>query len=130
MSSATKIIRIACLVVAFVWLPLVTTPVSAAQQQSGLLFAKAPAEIILEEKTMEPAEIKVEKEAAERAEKAAADEKARRRYEKRKVKVEQLDLPEDTSPVLTVKQLQFSGNLLISTEKLLENMPVVYNASE
>jgi len=129
MNSTTKTIRIACFVVVFVLLALVTRISAAAQQQSQILVAKAPAEIILEEKIMEPAEIKREKEAAERAQQAA-DEKAKLKYEKKKAKVEQLELPEDTSPQLTVRQLQFSGNLLISTEELLENMPVVYNASD
>jgi len=38
-------------------------------------------------------------------------------------------LPEDTTPVLTVKTVRISGNSLISTGTLLEKMPLIYNAS-
>ncbi len=38
-------------------------------------------------------------------------------------------LPEDTSPRLMVRELLISGNIRISTEELLERMPLVYNAS-
>jgi hemolysin activation/secretion protein len=39
-------------------------------------------------------------------------------------------LPEDTTPRLVARELRISGNTLISTEVLLENMPAVYNASD
>ena len=39
-------------------------------------------------------------------------------------------LPEDTSPRLMVRELLISGNIRISTEELLEGMPLVYNASD
>ena len=42
---------------------------------------------------------------------------------------EELNLPIDTSPRLTVKELRISGNTLISTDELLQYMPAVYNAS-
>ncbi len=41
-----------------------------------------------------------------------------------------LDLREDTSPVLTVREIRISGNTLVSTEELLRKMPLVYNASD
>ena len=44
--------------------------------------------------------------------------------------IEQLTLPEDTSPRLMARELLISGNMRISTEKLLEDMPLVYNASD
>ena len=43
--------------------------------------------------------------------------------------VEELNLPEDTSPRLVARDLLISGNTLISTEKLLAGMPAIYNAS-
>lgn len=43
--------------------------------------------------------------------------------------IEQLNLPEDTSPRLIARDIRISGNTLISTEKLLADMPAVYNAS-
>ena len=48
---------------------------------------------------------------------------------KREMQIEQLSLPEDTSPRLMVRELLISGNTLISTEELLRRMPLVYNAS-
>ena len=49
---------------------------------------------------------------------------------KREMQIEQLSLPEDTSPRLMVRELLISGNIRISTEELLEGMPLVYNASD
>jgi len=42
---------------------------------------------------------------------------------------EELNLPEDTSTRLLVRELRISGNTLVSTEELLDNMPAIYNAS-
>lgn len=42
---------------------------------------------------------------------------------------EELNLPEDTTTRLIVRELRISGNTLISTGELLEYMPAVYNAS-
>jgi hemolysin activation/secretion protein len=39
-------------------------------------------------------------------------------------------LPEDTTALLKVKEIRFSGNTLISTTKLLAEMPVIFNASD
>jgi hemolysin activation/secretion protein len=44
--------------------------------------------------------------------------------------VEQLNLPDDTSSRFGVKQVRISGNTLISTDKLLEDLPLVYNTSD
>lgn len=49
---------------------------------------------------------------------------------RREAEVERLNLPEDTSSRFAVKELRISGNTLISTSELLENMPLVYNASD
>jgi len=43
---------------------------------------------------------------------------------------ESLNLPEDPTTRLIVRQLRISGNTLVSTEELLEFMPAVYNASD
>lgn len=45
------------------------------------------------------------------------------------VDISALDLPEDTSARFTVRELTISGNDLITTIELLENVPMVYNAS-
>ena len=42
---------------------------------------------------------------------------------------EEQNLPEDTTTRLVVRELRISGNTLISTEELLQNMPAIYNAS-
>lgn len=44
--------------------------------------------------------------------------------------VEELNLPEDTTMRLVVKELQIKGNSLISTAEILEYIPDVYNASD
>jgi hemolysin activation/secretion protein len=43
--------------------------------------------------------------------------------------IEQLNFPADTTPQMTAKQVQITGNTVISTEELLSNIPLVYNAS-
>jgi len=50
--------------------------------------------------------------------------------DKGKIKIEQLNLPEDTTPRYTARELRISGNSLISTDELLDKMPLVYNASD
>ena len=49
---------------------------------------------------------------------------------RQRIQIEQLTLPEDTSPRLMARELLISGNIRLSTEKLLEDMPLVYNASD
>jgi hemolysin activation/secretion protein len=61
---------------------------------------------------------------------AVAKARMRLRHRKERVLLEQLDLPEDRSQRLTVRELQISGNTLISTAELFEVMPLVYNASD
>jgi len=46
------------------------------------------------------------------------------------VQAAEVSLAEDTSVRLIVKELRISGNTLISTERLLEYMPEVFNASD
>lgn len=43
---------------------------------------------------------------------------------------EQPNSPEDTSARFAVKELRISGNILISTDELLENLPAIYNVSD
>ena len=49
---------------------------------------------------------------------------------KEELLIQKLKLPEDTTPQLAVKELRISGNVLVLTAELLENMPLVYNASD
>ncbi|MCJ7692257.1 MAG: hypothetical protein MUO22_02425 [Sedimentisphaerales bacterium] len=56
--------------------------------------------------------------------------KMRLRHQKGARQLKQLRLIEDTSPRLTASEIHFSGNILVTTAELLENMPLVYNASD
>jgi hemolysin activation/secretion protein len=70
------------------------------------------------------------REEAERAKREArrmALEKAKARLEE---KITDIDLPDDTTTRFTVKDLQISGNTLISTDCLYKKMPLIYNASD
>ncbi|MHC5061577.1 MAG: ShlB/FhaC/HecB family protein [Planctomycetota bacterium] len=58
---------------------------------------------------------------------AKAARKVRAREE---LQIEQLILPEDTTPCFDVKEFRINGNVLIKTEKLLKDLPLVYNDSE
>jgi hemolysin activation/secretion protein len=74
------------------------------------------------------------REEAAKAKREAAQEAKRKALEKAKAKLEEhitdIDLPEDTTQRFTVRELVISGNTLISTDKLLKNMPLIYNASD
>jgi len=76
------------------------------------------------------------RQAAEAA-KAKREEKARPakadmriRLATAKEQLARVKLPEDTSARLTVKEIRFNGNTLVSTAELFDNMPVVFNASD
>jgi hemolysin activation/secretion protein len=43
--------------------------------------------------------------------------------------IAKLNFPEDTTSPMTAKEIQITGNTVISTEELLSNIPLVYNAS-
>jgi len=43
--------------------------------------------------------------------------------------IEALDLPEDSTAMIMASQLLLTGNTVISTEELLANIPLIYNAS-
>ena len=79
-----------------------------------------------EQRTRDTEEIEQMREEAERA-KREAFEKAKAKLEE---EIAEIDLPEDTTTRRNVKEIRISGNTLISTEELLENMPLIYNASD
>ena len=88
----------------------------------------------LEEKAREAEKMEEIREEAAKAKREAAQEAKRKALEKAKAKLEKhiadIDLPEDTTQRFTVRELGISGNTLISTGKLLKNMPLIYNASD
>ena len=79
----------------------------------------------LEQKARDAEKIEQMREEAERAKREA--------YEKAKAKLQEeiteVDLPEDTTQRINVKEISISGNSLIPTDELLEGMPLIYNAS-
>jgi len=89
---------------------------------------------ILKDKSQEVEQMREKREAeAQAARRETSKAKARRRAAqmgRRWAEIEGLDLPEDTSSRLSVKRIELSGNTLISTEELFEDMPLVYNASD
>jgi hemolysin activation/secretion protein len=94
-----------------------------------LVFCFAAEALALDDRTAEAEKMEEfreerAKEKREEAEKAREEAKALREEE-----IAQIDLPVDDSQRFTVTELRISGNALISTKKLLLNMPAVYNAS-
>ena len=88
----------------------------------------------LEEKAREAEKMEEIREEAAKAKREAAQEAKRKALEKAKAKLEEhiadISLLEDTTQRFTVRELGISGNTLISTDKLLKNMPLIYNASD
>ncbi|MHC4111782.1 MAG: hypothetical protein ACYSUY_11955, partial [Planctomycetota bacterium] len=88
-----------------------------------------PAQSLARERTRDE-RIEQMREEAERAKREArkmALEKAKARLEE---KITEINLPNDTTTRFTVKDLQISGNALISTDDLFEKMPLIFNASD
>jgi len=109
--------------------------VARAQSAGGRLTAEpSDIEVKLEEKAREAEQMKDKREAEAKVRREeVASAKARREAAekgKRWTEIEQLNLPEDTTARFVVKRLELGGNTLISTDKLLEDMPLVYNASD
>ncbi|MGD9110192.1 MAG: hypothetical protein PVG93_04570, partial [Phycisphaerales bacterium] len=45
-------------------------------------------------------------------------------------RLEQINLPEDNTPRLSVRQVRLSGNILVGTDEIIKKMPLIYNASD
>jgi hemolysin activation/secretion protein len=79
----------------------------------------------LRKKAEDAEKLKEKREAAEKTK----HEKATKKAEAEDIKwLERL--PEDTTPKIPVKEFQIKGNSLISTEKLLKDLPSIYNSSQ
>jgi hemolysin activation/secretion protein len=85
------------------------------------------AEDITETKTED--QLKLEEKATKEKEEMKK-EKERAAVEISPEEIAKLVLPEDTSQLITAKELNISGNTLITTEDLLSSIPLVYNASD
>ena len=98
----------------------------------GLAFCLATEARALDDRTAEAEKMEELREARAKEEREKKAEEARVREEAKALleeEIAKLDLPQDLSQRFTVRQLRISGNTLISTDKLLLNMPAVYNAS-
>ncbi len=87
----------------------------------------------LEEKAKAAEQMEEMREDAAREKREQIKQTKRAAAEKRKAKqlaeIEELTLPVDDSPRLKVKEIRISGNTLVPTEELINNMPLVYNSS-
>ncbi|HEW79366.1 MAG TPA: ShlB/FhaC/HecB family hemolysin secretion/activation protein [Phycisphaerales bacterium] len=131
MDSVNKVRRMVFIV--FLCLGFMAYAVATTQGVSQPASAKTKAQLKQEEKARKAQALKAKREAAAKAKREAAAKAKRDAIEEAKAKLKeqiaQLNLPEDTTPRLTVKQIRISGNTLISTDVLLENMPLIYNVS-
>jgi len=59
-----------------------------------------------------------------------ADETTGEMLVEEEVRIPEPNLPEDRTPRLVVKEIRIRGNILITDEELLEQMPQIYNASD
>ena len=93
---------------------------SAMKRRLAGLDKELPAEEIARQKSIIETEYELQ----------VAKIKMRLRHQKEARQLKQLRLIEDTSSRLTASEISFSGNILVTTAELLENMPLVYNTSE
>ena len=117
--------------IAFVFLLGLMFSMTAVAQQSPKVDAEkssvnpklqdkaTAAEKLIEKRELED---KLKRESAKKAELKAKSEYA--------IDIEQLNLPEATTPRLSVREIHISGNSLIPTDKLLKNIPLAYNLSD
>ena len=122
MDSATRMTRMMCCFFVCIVFCVVT---GNAMAQAVAEPTKTEAQLKLEEKAREEEKIKEKEEAAAKARQEAIEE-AKAKLEE---EIAKLDLPEDTSPRLNAKEVRITGNTLISTDKLLKDIPAIYNAS-
>ncbi len=81
--------------------------------------------VAAEQKTSYDPKMEQMREDAQRA-KREAYEKAEAKLEE---EISEIDLPEDTTQRISVKEIRISGNTLLTTDELLDDMPLIYNDS-
>ena len=79
----------------------------------------------IEEPTKTEAQLKLE----EKAKEEKKEERKRAAVEISREEIAKLNLPEDTSSLMTARELRISGNTLVTTEELLSKIPLIYNTS-
>ena len=117
MELVTGMKRSVCVVLALVF----AANVFAARLEPE---ARTPEERLIEEQ--QEAAQRAQREAAEKAAKIGDMDMQARLPEQ----VEQLTLPEDSTQRLDVSEIRISGNMLISTAEIFDDMPLVFNASD
>ncbi len=119
MDNAARMARTICFVSVF----LLGTAVCFADEVSAL-----------EGKANEARKVEEIRAEAAKAKREAIKEAKRKALEKAKAKLQehiaQINLPEDTTQRFTVSKLRIAGNTLITTDELLKDMPLIYNASD
>jgi len=80
--------------------------------------------------SIEPTTAQPQPKLEEKAKEEKREEKKRAAVEISREEIAKLDLPEDTSLLMTAKELRIIGNTLITTQELLSNIPLVYNTSD
>ncbi len=89
---------------------------------------------LLEKQTYEGERMRQMREKAEAQKRKSAELERLLEADKKKAKqesiIEQLALPEDKTAKVGVKEIQISGNTLVSTTDLIASMPLIYNASQ
>ncbi len=83
----------------------------------------------IEQKAMAAKELRDKRETAEKTKRETEQKSETKSSLKQDIEIDQLNLLEDTTPRLVVREVRISGNSLIATELLLKNIPSVYNAS-
>jgi len=130
MDGATRTTKIICISFVFLYLGSVVCIGGVEEAEP----ANTEARLNSEEKASDAEKIEEMREEANRAKREAAQQAKREALEKAKAKLEEhiaeISLPEDTTQRFTVRELRISGNTLISTDGLLKDMPLVYNASD
>lgn len=86
------------------------------------LEEKARQQKKLDQKREEEARIKREKAQAEK-------DKAKETLAQNLASVSEVNLPEDSTPLMTVSSISISGNTLITDAEIIENIPAVWSAS-
>ncbi|MBN2456707.1 MAG: ShlB/FhaC/HecB family hemolysin secretion/activation protein [Sedimentisphaerales bacterium] len=79
---------------------------------------------------VEPTKTEAQLKLEEKAKEEKKEKKRKTAAEISPEEIAKLTLPEDTSSLMTARQLRISGNTLLTTEELLSNIPLIYNASE
>lgn len=127
MSSSTKSVLI-CVLFTFAILICAATVIGADDEAIITSADNTAAESkIEEEERLE--DIKEEAERVKREEAQALREQARAKRAAALARVEEANLPEDNTAKLTVTDVQFTGNTLISTSEIIKNMPMIWSST-